>query len=402
MWSGLRGIASSIATGFARRMPTSWALNPRFNDRTVVQRAVNQTYTGQQITRPSYGSRPSFPHSAGINHQKNDSSLAVNVQPGIQNRVQHLFGDTTPVITPIAPPSNRIAQSSRVNAATSAARPVQQAVVNQHTTARNNHLMDDRIPDSVIKDSINTYQQEQRKRAAEAQARADAQNPQLQRDIALAIKASKETFQAKTARPAPQVITLTPGRSNLAQALVQSNQQYLQEQDAITLQKSTVANMLAGYGYRFMDVPRDGNCFYHALAAHYSERVTTEVMRKAIAGEAWRYFEQYLQGGRPYPGFDDDLYKRLLVEGDLNKMFGSGHYGDITDIIFAARRLQRPVMVVNRFGSSCLAVDSQGRPMLSLNSLADASRLPANTINMVWDQTIENEPGSNHFMLATR
>ncbi|WP_066014976.1 hypothetical protein [Endozoicomonas atrinae] len=125
-------------------------------------------------------------------------------------------------------------------------------------------------------------------------------------------------------------------------------------------------------------------------------------MRKEIAQEAYRYMQQYCRGKQLNPGYDDDLYQRLVVQRGLSKMFKNGEYGYMTDIIFAARRLQRPVMVINRSGKECFTVDSQGTVLQSLNTLADASRLPRNTIIMVWDRTEANNPGSDHFMLVKR
>ncbi len=112
--------------------------------------------------------------------------------------------------------------------------------------------------------------------------------------------------------------------------------------------------------------------------------------------------KQFCRGEQRNPGYDDDVYQRLVVQRGLAKMSRSSEYGYMTDIIFTARKLQRPVMVINRHGQECFTVDSQGKVLQSLNTLADASRLPRNTIVMVWDQTTVNAPGSGHFMLVTR
>ncbi len=68
----------------------------------------------------------------------------------------------------------------------------------------------------------------------------------------------------------------------LQQALAASLQSLRNEQ-AITRQRSVVTQLLAGYGYHFQDLSRDGNCFYRVLAAHYQEQVTADVMRKEVA-----------------------------------------------------------------------------------------------------------------------
>ena len=128
---------------------------------------------------------------------------------GIRNRIQHLFKDAPPAITPIAPSSSRVAQPSQVNSAASTAGPIQQAITSQHITARADHLVDDPELALAIENSQKTHQQENRKRAAETQARADALDPQLQRDMALAIQQSMKTHQVEKSRLSAKAIPQT-------------------------------------------------------------------------------------------------------------------------------------------------------------------------------------------------
>ncbi len=95
---------------------------------------------------------------------------------------------------------------------------------------------------------------------------------------------------------------------------------------------------------------------------------------------------------------------------ELQDISKEGHFANVDDISFAAQVIERPMMVIDRFGNTLLAVDKKGKPQLGIHSLANAYRLnltdslgrTVQPMIMILDQTIKNKPGSNHFMLATR
>ncbi|KEI70541.1 OTU domain-containing protein [Endozoicomonas elysicola] len=396
-------------SGLARQLPKKGVSNSYFNQRPVSQFAARQRYTAQLVSPPASFERNRLTSQTGI--AQAIMPVSASVQPGIRNRNQGLFGGTSSVIASGNPTSGPAAPTPR---------PLQQAVANQNISARNNHLMDAPIPDSVIQESIRTHAQEERKRAADAQARADALNPQLQRDIAIAIEASQKTLQAENARSASQAAILNSGNCSLAKALQQSNQQYLMEQQAIARQKSAVANMLAEFGYRFQDVPRDGNCFYHALCTHNISpetlaRIPDSVRRElaydmrlgtAQRAKAFHSHYRYSIGSE----FEAGLYYRLGEGNELQDISKEGYFANVDDISFAAQIIERPMMVINRFGKTLLAVDKKGKPQLGIHSLENAYRLnltdsfgrTVQPMIMILDQAIEDKPESNHFMLATR
>ena len=170
----------------------------------------------------------------------------------------------------------------------------------------------------------------------------------------------------------------------------------------ILLQMDEINRVLKKHGYSVVNVPMDGDCFYNALILKLSPNYTADSLRRKVAEEAGQYVNSCQHVAYTNPKYDKDICERLLTKDNLTLMAKRGQSSDVTDIIFAARVLKRPIMVIKKDGKNFLSVNKKGEIIQEIKSLKDANKLGEDTIILVSDKVTVGSSAINHFMPANQ
>ena len=171
-------------------------------------------------------------------------------------------------------------------------------------------------------------------------------------------------------------------------------------------QAESTSSIVYRKGYEVVDVPGDGNCFFHAATVQCPDW-SAHTLRQRVHEEARQWLYKYEMNRHLNlnecescrdPVAEDDLYSYLTTRVDHRGMTGLDAidrngvwvYTVITPLL--ARVLQRPVISVNNSGTILSAADANG---FYLN-LAD-NKLKTLDLNALGDFVLLEHINNNHF-----
>nr|WP_286196792.1 hypothetical protein [Thalassotalea sp. G20_0] len=145
--------------------------------------------------------------------------------------------------------------------------------------------------------------------------------------------------------------------------------------DILSCLSESTSNIVYNQGYEVVDVPGDGNCFFHAalVSCVQCPGRDAHTLRQQVYEEAREWLQDYENNHSRFNEYEschsvpeEDLYFYLTIDSEHDGMTGldaikcDGEWMYTVIVPLVARVLQKPVITVNDKGTIMSAVDAYG------------------------------------------